>query len=79
MKINKDKNTINKISHNNIQNIESLILCKLSNKKIHYFDYLESHVETTNSISILPPMDPISREEYIKFIARKYAYHYVNN
>nr|URM62465.1 hypothetical protein [Mimivirus sp.] len=33
MKINKDKNTINKISHNNIQNIESLILCKLSNKK----------------------------------------------
>ncbi|AUV58124.1 hypothetical protein [Bandra megavirus] len=78
MKINKDKNTINKISHNNIQNVESLILCKLSNKKIHYFDCLEFHAET-NPISILPPMDPISREEYINFIARKYACRYINN
>nr|WBF71091.1 hypothetical protein [Megavirus caiporensis] len=73
MKINQDNNATNKI--NNAQNIKSLILCKLSNKKNHYFDCLEFHIETINSISILPPMDPISREEYINYIARKYACH----
>lgn len=71
IKINKDNNTTNKI--NNTHSIKDLILSKLSDKKIHYFDCLEYHIETTNSISILPPMDPISREEYINFIARKYA------
>ncbi|AZL89780.1 hypothetical protein QKC54_gp0136 [Megavirus baoshan] len=72
IKINKDNNETNKI--NNIHNIKNLILSKLSNRKIHYFDCLEYHIEKTNPISILPPMDPISREEYINFIARKYAY-----